>query len=165
MNDSLQDALKEAYALAPATKAIIHTLEIRQDGVQDPVYIAQSRRNVVAFDETNTERTFIPCGFSFTLPPSNEEGVRSLSIAIDNIDRRVTDFVELAKSEVEPVKVIYRPYLSDDLSQPQMIPPLVLFLKDVSISNFQVTGRASFMDIVNKKFPSELYTRARFPTL
>lgn len=165
MNTSLQDAIKEAFALAPVSKVIYHTLEIRQDGVQDPICIVQARRGIMAFDEHGNERAFLPVGFQFTLPPSNEEGFQSLNVSIDNINRRVTDFIESAKSERIPIKVIYRPYLSDDLSRPQMQPPLVLFLKDVQVTDYQVTGRAAFMDIVNMKFPSEIYKRERFPAL
>ncbi len=165
MNDAFTEAIKEAFTLAPTGKVIYHTLEIRQTGVQDPVFLVQSRLPITALDENGDSHDFEPCGFQFTLPPSNEEGFRSLNIAIDNIGRRVTDFVELAKSEVVTVEVIYRPYLSDDLTQPQMIPPLVLYLKDIEITTFQVIGQATFADVINKKFPNELYTRARFPAL
>lgn len=165
MNESLSEALKEAYALAPASKAVIDTLEIRQDGVQEPAYLAQSVRDVTALDENGVERTFRKSGFQFTLPPSSREGFQSLNIAIDNIGREVGDFVQAAQDEPVAVKVIYRPYLSDDLTGPQMDPPLVLFLKDVQLTTHQVTGRATFLDVVNKKAPSELYTRERFPAL
>jgi Domain of unknown function (DUF1833) len=165
MNDSLSDALKEAYALAPAGQVIINTLEIRQDGVQDPIYLAQSRSDVVAQDENGNTRTFLASGFQFALPPSNKEGLQSLNIAVDDINRQASDFVTRAKAEEEPVQIIYRPYLSTDLTQPQMDPPLVLFLKDVEKTVLQVTGRATFMDIINKRAPSELYTRERFPSL
>jgi hypothetical protein len=165
MNDSFSEAIKEAFASAPANEVIINTLEIRQYGVQASVFISQTRRGIVALDEDGNERTFLPVNFQFSLPPSNEEGFRSLNIAIDNIDRRVTEFIETAMSEEVPVEVIYRPYLSSDLTEPHMNPPLVLYLKDVQIQGFQVTGRATFMDLVNKKFPLELYTRGRFPTL
>ena len=165
MNETLQDAIKEAFVLAPASKVILHTLEIRQTGVQSPVYIVQSRRGITATDEDGNAHYFEPVGFQFSLPPSNEEGVQNLSIAIDNIGRVVSDFIETARQTNTTVEIVYRPYLSDDLTQPQMDPPLVLFLKEVQITAAQVTGRATFMDIVNKKFPSELYTRLRFPTL
>ncbi len=165
MSQAITDALKEAYASAPATKTIIDTIEVHQAGVQPAVYLAQSRLDVVAFDENSVQQTFRASGFQFTLPPANEEGFRSLNIAIDNIGREVSGFINTAKGSVVPVKITYRPYLSDDLSAPQMIPPLVLILKDVEITTLQVTGRATFMDIVNKKFPSELYTRDRFPSL
>ncbi len=165
MNPALQDAILEAYALAPSNSVILHTLEIRQEGVQDPIYIARSRRGFAALDEDGNERYFEPSGFDFTLPPSSEDGFQSLNIAVDNIGRRATDFVDTAQSEEVPVLAIYRPYVSDDLSQPQMSPPLVLYLKDVKTDAFQIIGRATFMDIVNMPFPSELYNRERFPTL
>jgi len=164
MNPSLQDAIKEAFTLAPASKVILNTLEVRQEG-QDPIYLVQARRSIVATDENGAEHTFEPVGFQFSLPPSNEEGFQSLNIAIDNVGRRVTDFITTALGVAQPIKVIYRPYVSDDLTEPQMDPPLVLFLKDVRITAVQVTGRATFMDVVNKKFPAELYTRTRFPSL
>ncbi len=165
MNDALQDAIKEAFAIAPANKVTIHTLEIRQDTVQSPIYLAQARRSVTATDENSVTKIFEASGFQFSLPPSNEEGFQSLNVAIDNIGRRVSDFLTAAQGSQVPVEMIYRPFLSDDLSTPQMIPPLVLYLKEVVVGEIQVTGKATFMDVTNKKFPLELYTRQRFPSL
>lgn len=165
MNDSLQDAIKEAFAIAPSNKVILYTLEIRQEGVQDPIFLVRSLRSIDAYDENGVLHTFEPIGFDFSLPPSTDEGYQHLNIAIDNVGRRVIDFIEAAKASVEPVQIIFRPYMSDDLSSPQMDPPLVLYLKDVTITAAQVVGRATFADIVNKKFPSQLYIRERFPSL
>lgn len=165
MNTALQEAIIEAYAVAPVNKVVYHTLEVRQIGVQGSVFMVQSRREIIAQDEEGDPHTFEPVGFHFSLPPSNEEGFKSLTIVIDNIDRRVTDFINIAKTSRVTVEAIYRPYLSDDLTTPQMIPPLVLYLKEVSMNALQVTGRATFMDLVNKRFPLELYTRDRFPSL
>lgn len=164
-NTTLQDALKEAYAVAPAQQIILHTLEIRQTGVQSPIYIVRDRKELVATTEESEDVTFQPCGFQFSLPPENEEGFRSLNIAMDNVKRIVTPFITAAKSQRVPVEAIYRPYLSTDLTRPQMDPPLLLYLKDLSVTGPQVTGRATFQDLVNKRFPLELYTRYRFPTL
>lgn len=164
-NPSLSEAIKEAYASCPTGKVIFETLEIRQTGVQSSIFLVKGQTALTAFDEDGNERVFFPSGFNISLPPENEEGFRSLNIAIDNIGRAVSDFVELARSEKVPVEVIYRPYVSGILTAPAMIPPLVLYLKDIQVNTFQVTGRATFFDIVNRKFPSELYTRARFPAL
>lgn len=162
---SYTEALKEAYAIAPASKAVLHTLEIRQEGVQDPVYIVKARRAWAALDENGDSLTFLPVNFDFTLPAATEDGFQSLNLTVDNINRRASDFAEIAKSVEVPVVVVYRPYLSDDPTGPQMVPPLELFLEDIQITELTVTGRATFMDIVNKKFPSEIYTRERFPSL
>ena len=164
-NTSLQDAIKEAYTVAPSDVIIFNTIEIRQVGVQDSVFLVKSKSPLIAYDDDSGELTFLPANFDFTLPPQNEEGFVSLNIAIDNINRVASDFVDRARSTKVPVEIIYRPYLSTDLSAPQMNPPLVLYLRDIQVTAMQVVGRATFMDVVNKKFPSELYTRARFPAL
>jgi hypothetical protein len=165
MNDAYTDAIKEAFALAPANVVTYHTLQIRQIGVQASIFLVQSRRSIIAADENGDYHTFEPVGFQFSLPASNAEGFTSLNIVIDNIGRRVTQFIESATSAVQVVEVLYRPYLSTDLSQPQMSAPILLFLKDVEVNDLQVTGRATFMDLVNKKFPLELYNRETFPAL
>jgi len=162
---TLEDAIKEAYASCPTSKVILETLEIKQTGVQSPIYIVKSRQGITANDEIGRTIVFRPCGFQITLPAQNEDGFRSLNIAVDNVGREITDFVTTAMSQNVPVEVVYRPYLSDDLTRPQMNPPLVLYLKELQVNAFQVTGRATFMDLVNRKFPTELYTRARFPAL
>src|SRR5688572_9651803 len=98
-NPTLSDAIKEAYASCPTDKVVFDTLEIRQTGVQDPIYIVKRRTALTAVDEDGNEITFQPSGFQFSLPPENDEGFRSLNIAIDNVGREVSDFVEAAKSE------------------------------------------------------------------
>ena len=108
---------------------------------------------------------FEPVGFRFRLPGAGDNGLQELSISIDNVDRRLSDFIDLVKDFNTPVTLTYRPYLSSDTSGPQMIPPLKLYLRDVVITPFEVNGRATFADVINKKFPSELYTRSRFPSL
>lgn len=165
MNKAYQDAIREAFTCAPSHVVIYHTLEIRQDGVQDTILMVQARKGITAFDENGDSRYFNPIGFQFIPPSSNDEGYASLNIAIDNIDRRVTDFVNAAQSRAIPILVIYRPYVSTDLSRPQMIPPYTMYLKEVQVNEYQVTGRALFMDIVNKPFPVQLYTRDRFPAI
>jgi hypothetical protein len=165
MNEALSEAIREAFAIAPAHVVVYHTLEVRQEGVQAPVFMVQSHQPLQAYDENQNFIFFEPVGFQFSLPPSNKEGFRSLNVAIDNVSQRLVNFVETAKSQPVAVEMVYRPYLSTDLSKPQMIPPLVLYLKDLRITPSEVVGRATFMDLVNKKFPSELYTRSRFPTL
>lgn len=165
MNDAYSEAIKEAFAVAPSNKVIYQTLEIRQTGVQAPIYMVQGRQGIEAMDENGIPRSFEPVGFAFSLPPSNDEGFRTLEIAIDNVGRRVSDFITTALTEDVPVEILYRPYLSDDLTAPQMDPPLVLYLTEIQVTTHQVTGKATFMDIVNMGFPLELYTRARFPSL
>lgn len=165
MNTALSDAIKEAYAVCPSDVAVLETLEISHPSIGGTIYLVKNREDLTLTLEDDTEHIFEGVGFRMTLPSSGDNGSQSLTLAIDNVDRRVSDFLNTAKNYPDPVTVKYRPYLSSDLTTPQMNPPLVLFLTDVMVNVFEVSGKASFADILNKKFPTELYTRARFPSI
>lgn len=167
-NTSLTEALKEAFTLCPSSLVYLATLEINHPDAVAPIYIVQDRKDWdLTLEGTGGVKTFEACTFRFSLPASGDNGIQELTIAIDNVDRRISDFINAVKESPEPVSVIYRPYLSTDPTTPQMNPPLVLNLRDIQITAVQITGRASFADIINKPFPhpSEIYTRERFPSL
>ena len=164
-NQALTEALKEAYALAPTEIVILHTLQLSHPSLTEDLFLVQ---DIVEHDFTLEDlsiETFEPVGFRFALPPIGDQGLQELTISIDNTDRRITDFVNTIKGQPGTTEVRYRPYLSNDLTTPQMDPPLLLFLKELSITAVQIQGRATFADIINKRYPSEWYTRERFPSL
>lgn len=131
----------------------------------EPIYMIQNPEGKTLTLENGKDADFEPVGFRFQLPGQSDRGVSELSIAIDNVDQRVGSFVQSALAYEAPILVRYRPYLSNDTSQPQQDPPLELVLSDLKIDPFEVTGRATFADIVNLKFLTEYYTRQRFPSL
>lgn len=133
---------------------------------QDPIFLANTLENITATLETGEVKEFESYGFRIELPDKTEEGIQDLNIAIDNTDLLVSDFLQKAlKIPNHPIKFIYRPYLKTDLTQPQLDPPLVLFGSDFQVDNFEVTGNATFADILNKKFLSQKFTKKRFPGL
>lgn len=164
-NASLTAAIKEAYATAPSDVVYLETLEISHPLVSPSIYLVKDRVNHSMTLETAVVKTFVACAFRLTLPASGENGVQELTIAIDNVDRAVSDFIDVVKDSSTAVTLTFRPYLSTDLTVPQMNPPLVLYLSDVTVSTYEVRGRATFADILNKKYPTRLYTRADFPSL
>jgi len=164
-NNSIDDALKEVYALAPNNRVALDTIQLSHPSLSTSIFMVQDR---IAHDftlETGQTVTFEPVPFRFTPPAAGDNGIQEMRLAVDNIDRRVTDFVDSIGTINAPVEVTYRPYLSDDPTTPRMNPPLVLFLTDLQINAFEVTGRATFTNIVNLKYPTEYYDRARFPGL
>ena len=165
-NDSIEDALKEVYALAPADIVPLDTIEISYVGIADTLYLVRDHKEWSLTLEDLSIKTFKPCGFRFIPPASGKDGLQQMTIAVDNVGDEVADFFEsLGSALSEPVKVTYRPYLSNDTTTPQMDPPLVLFLTDIQMTVFEISGRATFTNIVNAKYPTEYYTRQRFPGL
>lgn len=165
MNTALTEAIKEAYASAPAGVVYLETLQIHHPLVAEDKFLVQDRTDKVMTLEDASVHTFRACAFRMSLPASGDNGLQELSIAIDNVDQEISDFIDAVKDSLVPVTVTYRPYLSTDLTTPQMDPPLVLSLTDITVSTIEVTGRASFADIINRKFPTDFYSRSRFPGL
>lgn len=164
MPGSLQDAIKEAYATARSDVVYLDTFEIVNPSIE-PLYIVRDRVDHTLKLETNEWKLFVATAFRFVLPAAGDNGVQDLSIAIDNVDLRASDFVKSVVGSNAPVEMRYRPYLSTDLETPQMNPPLILYLTDIQVTAFEVSGRASFAEVLNRGFLTELYTRKRFPTL
>ena len=164
-NAALTEALREAYALAPTEIVILNTLQISHPALASDLFLVQDIvPNDFTLEDLSVE-TFEPVGFRFALPVIGANGLQELTLSIDNTDRRITDFVNTIKGQTGTTEVKYRPYLSNDLTTPQLSPPLLLFLKEISITAIEIQGRATFADIINKRFPNEWYTRERFPSL
>lgn len=165
MNETLSEAIKEAYAIAPASVCVEHTIEIRHASMSEPLYLIQGYFHKQLKLETGETKTFTACAFDFRLPATDEGGLQEMEIVIDNVDNRVGDFCEQTMAFPEPVEILYRPYLSTDPDTPQMDPPLRLFLLNAKVGETQVSGRAAPVDFLNLKFPTEYYDAGRFPRL
>lgn len=165
-DSTLEAALLEAYALAPSNEVVLETLEISHPSIPNSVYLVRNYDDFTAtLEDGVTVVTFEKAAFQMALPPANPDGTQDMQLAIANIDRRISDFLNNILGNPSPIKITYRPYLASDPSTPQLNPPLVLSLTDVKIDVATASGRAVFANIPNMKFPSQYYTRARFPAL
>jgi hypothetical protein len=163
-NDAYTDAIKEAFALAPLTVVYLDTLEFSCEGL-DSLWLVKDRASHLLTLETGVQQLFDATPFRFNLPAVSDNGVQELSIAVDNVDGRPAEFAKGILATGKPVSIIYRPYLASDPTTPQMNPPLVMTLRDITITALQVTGRASVHDVLNRAFPTEYYVRRRFVSL
>lgn len=174
---SLDQALKEAYASAPTDRVIFDTLEVRHLAFVDSAGQPTAIRIVIGYENITAKLEgdaplhageyvdFVAGAFRFKLPGFEEGKVPQLQITIDGVSREVVGHIEAAISAAEPIEVTYRPYLSNDLSKPQMDPPLNMVLTKVSVSGASVSGTASLSDVHNWAFPFEKYMARRFPGL
>lgn len=166
MNASLlwTQAMREAMASAPSNLVILHTLEL----FHPEFPTVRMVQNMEGFDlelETGETFWFEPASFQFTLPPTGSNGLQELSLQLDNVDERISQHIEAVMGNPVAITVKYRAYLSNDLHTPQMEAPLVLFLSDLRITAAEITGRASFADIINRRFLSRTYHVREFPGL
>lgn len=177
MDDSLSQALAEAYASCPADDPILDTLEIRH-----PAFVDDLGNNIALRIIANNEDfegrleddapmnagelvTFTSLGFDIQLPEVATSTVPEVNVTIDNVSREIMPHLKAAATSNEKIEITYRPYLASDPNTVQMDPPLTLTLKSVSATPVSITGVASMLDIGNKAFPSDVYTTKRFPGL
>lgn len=168
---TLEEALKEAYAVAPNDQIIYDTLEFRHPEWATPIRVVRDFANLVATLEgdapLNPGEAVTFTGFAFDLerPEINPQAAPEVRITIDNVSLEIEDALLQTVTSLYPIEVTYRPYLSSNLAMPAMNPPMTLVLQEVQASSARITAKARLGDFANKKFPSEEYTARRFPGL
>ncbi len=173
----MSDALKEAYASAPADELTLDTIELHHPGFVDSFGNPTAVRLVQAMEDhtctleaaaplnANQAVLFRACAFNFVPSGFGEDDVPSLQLTISNVSREITKYLEMAIALTDPIVVYYRPYLLSDKSHPQSDPVVRMTLTNVSAGVLDITGSASVSDVNNWPFPNKKYTPAKFPGL
>ena len=167
-NDVLQQAIMEAYASSPSDVLIYHTLDIKHPDFMDDnrnpitIFLVQGFHNITAKLETGKDVEFQAMCFNIELPPVDTSAVPEITIEIDNVSREIGKHLDNAASSQYKTELVYRPYLSTDLTTPQMIPPVRLTVTEISGDVYKITAKARMTDIGNKTFPNETYRLSKF---
>ncbi len=172
---SLEQALREAYASAPRDRVAFDTLELRHPAFVDDNGQPTAIRVVIGHEDIRARLEldaplhpgeyvdFQAGAFRFRLPGFEENRVPTLQITVDGVSQMIVDHLEAAAQSSEPIGVIYRPYVSTDLSKPAMNPPISMSLNRVTATGVSISGTATLSDVHNWPFPAAKYMRARFP--
>lgn len=163
----LTDYLQEAYASAPSGIVELRTLTLSHPDPQfgGPVYLVADFRDFKAKLETGIEVTFQACPFRTSSPRLDESGRIERRLEIDNVSADLSKALNRISDMKDPVSVIYRVYLSNDPSGPQKLPVEKTVLTQVVVTAAVISGTATTPDLINRKFPTDLYTAKRFPGL
>ncbi len=150
-------ALERAYASATVNDVPIHTLEIVNDVFATPYRFAQSYQDVTVRLETDEYVTFLASGIGLSLPQRGITGRQDLTFQLDNVTGQASSAIKAAMAGGGLTRVIYRAYLTSDLTAPQNS-PVELVAMAVSINIKSVIVTATFRDFVNKAWPRQRYT-------
>lgn len=175
---SYSEALAAAYATAPEDEVALDTIELLHPSFRDDngdptgVRLVNDHSNLVATLEAGAPLnagetvTFYRCYFSFRLPPETESAsLPEVELQVNNVSRLLVPYLELARTSRAPVTLVYRPYLVSDLTGPHINPPLQLTLKSIGGDMNNLTARAGYTDLSNRRFPASEYTARKFPGL
>lgn len=171
-NANLSDAIREAYASAPADQVIYHTLEIYHPAFSVPIRVVRDNTALDARLEAGAPRnagsvvTFTAYAFDVVPPEQMSSALPQLEIAIDNVSQEIIAQIELAVTSPQPATVIYREFLSGHLDEgPETDPPLEMTILKISATPYQIKATAGFQNLLDLKFPSIEYDLETFPGL
>jgi hypothetical protein len=163
--------LAAVYATAPTARYYIETLTlvhpIFRQGTNTfgTFYMTNQRDGFTGTLETGDVAIFEPVPFTAIPPNQEEQSDLQLQVGIDNASRELMSNLEsLGETPNIPVKVIYRVFLSDDLTV-QNDPPLTLDILAVKATQKMVSFSAGLTNLRNKPFPAQLYTTELYPGL
>lgn len=170
---TIEEAMAEARASVKPGQLVYFTLELQHSTFDVPARVVSGATDDMQFGiepgavhDAGQMVTFIACPFRAD-PPEVREGLPpQCKVSIDNVTRELWPLIEGAKMVREAIKVIYREYVSDDLSEPAY-GPIEFLLKEVAMTGTTITGTATVNDLLNKRFPKQdqNYNYRDFPSL
>lgn len=175
---SFSQAYAEAIAVAPISRVMLPTYELRHPSFVDDngalfaVRIVNDHADLTATLEA-TAPVNAGAAVLFTAMPVEVSGpdetsdgqAPAITFAIDGVSQLLVKQLDYALSTLYPVTVTERIYASDDLSGPAVTPVLTMTLRDVVVNETRVTARAVFYDPSNRGFPKQEYTQQQYPGL
>lgn len=168
-------AWAEAEASCIPSVPVFYTLEFQhaaflQDGVTIPLRFVLDVEPRMLGIEAGAQfnggqmAEFLPLAFEADMPTFGEAQIPECKVRIDNAGGKLSPYLEAAVRVRADLKVIYRQYRADDVSEP-VDGPTEFLLRKVTVSGAMVEGTASFTDLANMKFPGLVYTRKEFTSL
>ena len=97
---ALSQALKEAFASAPAGTVVLDTLEIWHPTFDEPIRVVRDHADLTARLEAGAPRdggkrvTFAALAFEFSPPPVDTAPVPEITVTLDNVGSDITDALE-----------------------------------------------------------------------
>lgn len=168
----LSAALKEAYAIARTDEVIYHTIELWHPAFTAPIRVVRDYVAIDARIEAGAARDaglivpFTPYAFNVVPPDQSATALPRSTIEIDNVSREIQAQIDAAVMQGDPVTMIYRTYLSGELTVgPENDPPLEMELISIGANPVRITATAGFANLLDRRFPALDYELETFPGL
>lgn len=164
---TMSEALREAATYAPASRVVLATYEFTHSSFTERALVVCNHENLTAKDETGATVTYAALAGLKTegFEESDQAATPVLRLELDGVSAVLTAKLDLALLSLEPVGVIERIYVSDDLETPAVLPPAKAIVRSGSVSEVRVSLEVGFGDPANQPFPRKLFTRAEYPGL
>lgn len=164
---SQSEALREAAAYAPQDRVVLRTYEFTHSSFATRALVVIDYTNLTAKTETGETVEYLAVGGLRSEAPEESETAATpvFRLSIDGVSREIAEKLDLALAGLEPVWLIERIYVSDDLETPAVLPPAKAIIRTGKVTETRVAIEAGFGDPANQPFPRKLYTRTEHPGL
>lgn len=153
----MTDAIKEAYANAPADITYYDTLEIMHASFSESIKIVKSGKSL-----STPQGNFIAVNFDFTIPETKGSVVGEMKISIGLLPKVAQVAIRDASMTTTPITVKYRQYLGANM-EPDAELPVALEIRQVEQTYSGVVATALFPDLHGHVFPRRLMTTSVLP--
>lgn len=154
--------LNQVYA--SGGDCIISTLELSCPAWDAPVLICNGFENQTCATEDFRTLVFIAAGIDVALPKKSNTGGQTLTFAIDNVTGEAQQKIDKALDDEQRITATYRMFLESDKSTPAE-PPYKMTVLGGTMQGAGVQIQCGFFDLINTKWPRELYTTDFAPGL
>ena len=152
---AISDRLRVAYASAPAEVVLHTTIE----------FVGYDLRFVQSFEDlTLGGNVYEAVAMSVEMPDKSTGGNQTLSISFGGVDSRAQSIIDSAMNSGSPMVVICSSWISSDTSAPSSSPIKMQVIGgafDDMRAVLQI--ECSFFDMLNVKWPREIYTAENAP--
>jgi len=133
-----------------ANELPLQLLEIDHPSLITPARLVNDTQDI-----THNGSVFTALGFKLTLPDDLSQGTPRASLAVDNVGRELTDFIESSGGGKDATVRIILVLRSD----PNTIEwEITLSLNNVNMNMLEVSGELGFEDMLNRPASTVTYT-------
>lgn len=160
---ALTDNLRRIYSTAPANELFYEAVALTHPAWTDNIAlitntIVPKTKNLGAL-----QVTFNPAPFRITLPRRNDGGLVDLNLTFPLASRMMLELLQQAERAREPITALVTVYV--DSSDDPQITPIELQMDSIVMTDTEVSGNASRLDLINRAFPRRIVRPEEWPGL
>lgn len=146
------------------TDALIDVLHFSCDAWVNDVVLCNGYQDLQITTEHGVNLTAVATDMQLSLPTKDATGSQKLRFALGNIRGEVSRLARQAIADSQGIRLIYRSYMSSDLSAPAEN-PLHMTVTAVTEQAGTVDITAGFFNLIDTQFPRDIYDSEFAPGL
>lgn len=156
MSRTLSSAARHGVFAQETGEVYLVILEIDHTDLSVPIRVVNNTEDVVSNGDT-----YLAFPFNVALPPDTDQGVVSVTLTIDNVDRQIVDALrDVTSPPIVSISVLLA-------SSPNTIEagPYNMTVGDADYDALSVNFQLTFEDILNEPFPALRFNPPQYPGL